>query len=593
MASAVLASRNESSFMGKTPFSNPHLNPNPNSKSLSSSKRHNSANLSQFNGRYNTTTTTDELSAAAVNQSVPDDASSFNRRSYNSTTTATKQNQFNQGEYVSFDIASYRRKELVQLKKRLVAELDRIRILENRIESGEFQLRSSTSQRPSSSKKDEKKGLNKKGGSGTKRSLPLVSGGSGGGAGRDSKRLAPSLESNGNLLKMCGQVLTKLMKHKRGYIFNTPVDVVGLGLHDYNQIVKHPMDLGTVKSNLGKNFYETPVDFASDVRLTFKNAMLYNPKGHEVHELADQLLSRFEELFQPVHQKCESEQQEPPQLLQQQRGNFVEELQESSWNRISTPEKVKKSNVMEIVKKSERMQVPAAAAPIVTTSTPPPMVQSPVPTPSPRRVSPVKPLMRTKLPKPKAKDPNKREMSLEEKHKLGVGLQSLPDEKMTQVVQIIKKRNENLTEDGDEIELDIEAVDTETLWELDRFVTNWKKMVSKIKRQALMGNSAGTADGSDTAVVKAESDVPVAPTKKAKRGEGGEEDVDIGDDIPMSSFPPVEIEKDDGHGHASSSSSSSSGSSSDSSSSSDSDSGSSSGSDSDADNAQSRDFSRT
>ena len=42
--------------------------------------------------------------------------------------------------------------------------------------------------------------------------------------------------------------------------------------------------------------------------------------------------------------------------------------------------------------------------------------------------------------------------------------------------------------DGDEIELDIEVVDVETLWELDRLVNNFKKMVSKIKRQALMDN---------------------------------------------------------------------------------------------------------
>jgi hypothetical protein len=57
--------------------------------------------------------------------------------------------------------------------------------------------------------------------------------------------------------------------------------------------------------------------------------------------------------------------------------------------------------------------------------------------------------------------------------------------------------------------------------------------------------------------------------KKPKKGEAGEEDVDIGDEMPMSNFPPVEIEKDVG-GHGSSSSSSSS-------SSSDSDSSSSSG----------------
>jgi len=58
--------------------------------------------------------------------------------------------------------------------------------------------------------------------------------------------------------------------------------------------------------------------------------------------------------------------------------------------------------------------------------------------------------------------------------------------------------------------------------------------------------------------------------KKAKKLEAGDEDVDIGDEMPMSMFPPVEIEKDKdvAGGHATSSSSSSSGSSSDSSSSS-------------------------
>lgn len=68
--------------------------------------------------------------------------------------------------------------------------------------------------------------------------------------------------------------------------------------------------------------------------------------------------------------------------------------------------------------------------------------------------------------------------------------------------------------------------------------------------------------------------------KKGKKGDG-DEDIDIGDEMPENSFPPVEIEKDDGghgqdngikngtgNGNASSSSSSSGSSSSDSSSSS-------------------------
>ena len=58
--------------------------------------------------------------------------------------------------------------------------------------------------------------------------------------------------------------------------------------------------------------------------------------------------------------------------------------------------------------------------------------------------------------------------------------------------------------------------------------------------------------------------------KKPKKVEAGDEDIDIGDEMPTSMFPPVEIEKDKDvvGGHASSSSSSSGSSSSDSSSSS-------------------------
>jgi hypothetical protein len=34
-------------------------------------------------------------------------------------------------------------------------------------------------------------------------------------------------------LKSCSSLLEKLMKHKHGWVFNTPVDVETLGLHDF------------------------------------------------------------------------------------------------------------------------------------------------------------------------------------------------------------------------------------------------------------------------------------------------------------------------------------------------------------------------
>lgn len=419
--------------MGKVPFSNP--NPKFNKK--------------QFHGEMNGFQMDD---SPAVTQSASDDASSINHHRRLS-------NGVDFSQYVSFNVSSCSRKELIELKSRLISELEQIRQLKNRINSGDLHSR------PKHQKKSSKT-------SGTKRPLPTMSNG---------KELKRSNSENGNLMKTCSQILTKLMKHKHGWIFNKPVDVVGMNLHDYYDIVKRPMDLGSVKSKLSKDAYESPFDFAADVRLTFKNAMTYNPRGHDVHAMAEQLLTRFEELFRPVGEVLEEEDR-------RYRGYQEELHQASSWNHSEAERTVvKKDSSKQIVKKPESIKAPSS-------SSNPPMMQSqsPVKTPSPLRAPPVKPV---KQPKPRAKDPNKREMTLEEKHKLGIGLQSLPPEKMEQVVQIIKKRNGHLKQDGDEIELDIEAVDTETLWELDRLVTNWKKMMSKIKRQGLFPAASNKPNG--------------------------------------------------------------------------------------------------
>ncbi|KAI9162386.1 hypothetical protein LWI28_026776 [Acer negundo] len=61
---------------------------------------------------------------------------------------------------------------------------------------------------------------------------------------------------------------------------------------------------------------------------------------------------------------------------------------------------------------------------------------------------------------------------MEEKDKMVIGLQSLPLEKLDHVAHVLMKRNLNLQQEQDEIEFDIDiyTLDTETLWELGRFV---------------------------------------------------------------------------------------------------------------------------
>ena len=74
-------------------------------------------------------------------------------------------------------------------------------------------------------------------------------------------------------------------------------------------------------------------------------------------------------------------------------------------------------------------------------------------------------------------------MTFEEKQRLSASLQSLPAEKLENIVQIIKKRNLSLCQQEDEIEVDIDSFNIETLWELDRFVNNSNKSMSKNKKK--------------------------------------------------------------------------------------------------------------
>jgi Bromodomain len=95
-------------------------------------------------------------------------------------------------------------------------------------------------------------------------------------------------------LKECLTVLKRLMQHQFGWVFNQPVDPVKLGIPDYFSIITNPMDLGTVKEKLLKGRYACPSQFAEDVRLTFTNAMVYNPPKNEVHFMAMKLSRLFD-----------------------------------------------------------------------------------------------------------------------------------------------------------------------------------------------------------------------------------------------------------------------------------------------------------
>ena len=101
-------------------------------------------------------------------------------------------------------------------------------------------------------------------------------------------------------LKSCNEILKELFSKKHsGYAwpFYKPVDAKKLGLHDYHDIIKKPMDLGTVESKMDEREYKTAAEFEGDVRLIFTNCYMYNPPDHDVVKMGRKLQDVFEMRF--------------------------------------------------------------------------------------------------------------------------------------------------------------------------------------------------------------------------------------------------------------------------------------------------------
>nr|GEU80333.1 DNA-binding bromodomain-containing protein [Tanacetum cinerariifolium] len=84
------------------------------------------------------------------------------------------------------------------------------------------------------------------------------------------------------------------MTHRYGGVFNQPVDPVQLGILNYFDVISYPMDFRTISKKLEKDVYSSEEAFAVDIRLTFANAMRYNPLSNFVHKMAKEMKDIFE-----------------------------------------------------------------------------------------------------------------------------------------------------------------------------------------------------------------------------------------------------------------------------------------------------------
>ncbi|TPX45815.1 hypothetical protein SeMB42_g03767 [Synchytrium endobioticum] len=106
-------------------------------------------------------------------------------------------------------------------------------------------------------------------------------------------------------LKFAGNVIRELHKKEYAtftYPFMVPVDPVALAIPHYRTIIKHPMDLGTIKRRFEAGHYTDAGQVEHDIRLTINNAKKFNQPGEPVHEMARKLEQVFEAKWREMPQ---------------------------------------------------------------------------------------------------------------------------------------------------------------------------------------------------------------------------------------------------------------------------------------------------
>lgn len=90
----------------------------------------------------------------------------------------------------------------------------------------------------------------------------------------NKRRTAPAAKPDDSLeaqLKRALGALKKTMQIADAEPFNVPVDAKGLGIPDYLDVVKSPMDYGTIRTKLEKGEYAEVAEMLKDVRQVSEN----------------------------------------------------------------------------------------------------------------------------------------------------------------------------------------------------------------------------------------------------------------------------------------------------------------------------------
>lgn len=276
-------------------------------------------------------------------------------------------------------------------------------------------------------------------------------------------------------LKFCESVLTELLKSKYTavtYPFITPVDPVALNIPSYLKIIKKPMDFGTIEKNLKNGVYQSAKDFYNDAQLVFHNCYKFNPEGDAVNKMGHQLEDLFESLWKEkadwLAQHAPAPEQSPSDLYSDEEDDEEEEEEEidpAQAQFLAIQQQIAQLNAtaqqllqQQTTGKRASPKAPSKKKKSAATTGKRKSLPLAVPPPS----KPGKPAKRAKAPAP---------LSFAQKQEISEGISTLGDADMRRAVQIIRNGCPHLANvHDDEMELDMDEINDDTLRELFKFI---------------------------------------------------------------------------------------------------------------------------
>merc|ERR1719445_2105667 len=272
-------------------------------------------------------------------------------------------------------------------------------------------------------------------------------------------------------MKACNEIIKEMFSKKHSayaWPFYKPVDTEQLDLHDYKQVIKKPMDLGSVKGKMESREYRTPAEFAIDMRLIFTNCYKYNPPEHDVVAMARKLQDVFEMRYARIPDEVTANNQGG--LLV---GGFVKHDNATTDGEDYDSEDERERKLLQLQEQLRQMQEQMKI-----------LVEESIRSKNRKKHKSKEGKVEKSRGKTKPKKAPKAgviesddelkttPMTYDEKRQLSLDINKLPGDKLGKVVQIIQHREPSLRDSNpDEIEIDFETLKPSTLRALESFVT--------------------------------------------------------------------------------------------------------------------------